>query len=92
MTAQKDFVKQEWLAFSDRVIPQGASNIRRDEMRKAFYAGSVSMLATVSRAFYTTDLQKGVLVNTNTVDRIGEELQEYITELTELVDKEATES
>ena len=39
-------VAAEWQEYVDFVMPEGVSSIQYQEMRRAFYAGSISMAAT----------------------------------------------
>ena len=37
-------IEEEWAGFSAMILPKGCSETQRVEMRKAFYAGAMSIL------------------------------------------------
>lgn len=41
----------QWRTFQDEVIPLAASEVQRQEMKRAFYAGAQAVLFTIDDAF-----------------------------------------
>ena len=73
------FIDQAWRSYSERVIPAHAGAVQRQEMRRAFYAGATTLLASIMVALdpgtepTDADLQR--------MQGIQDELDQFVADL-----------
>lgn len=51
MRTRRTPIGDAWATYAERVLPAGASDVQRQETKRAFYAGADGMLTSLLRLF-----------------------------------------
>lgn len=77
-----DHIQKEWEAFRDKVLPDGAPEVQLREMRRAFFAGAISLRGVMFKVLEDTgDPNEVTEGDLRVMEDINDEFERYADDL-----------